>query len=106
MSAGSVYLSVVVPAFNEEKRIEQPLNRVVEYLRNHFDQWELIYSDDGSTDKTREKLQKLQEIYSEIKVVGTPKNRGKGSAVREGMIAATGDIILFSDTDFSTPIEE
>jgi dolichyl-phosphate beta-glucosyltransferase len=106
MSTGSVNLSVVVPAFNEEKRIEQPLDGVVQYLRSHFDQWELIYSDDGSTDKTREKLQKLQEIYPEIKIVGTPKNRGKGSAVREGMMAATGDIILFSDTDFSTPIEE
>jgi len=101
-----VYLSVVVPAYNEEKRIEQPLERVVSYLRNHFDQWELIYSDDGSKDKTRTKLIKLQEMYPELKVVGTEKNRGKGSAVRNGMLAASGDIVLFSDTDFSTPIEE
>jgi dolichyl-phosphate beta-glucosyltransferase len=101
-----VHLSVVVPAYNEEKRIEQPLERVVAYLRNHFDQWEIIYSDDGSKDKTREKLQELQNIYSEIKIVGTPENHGKGSAVRTGMLAASGDIVLFSDTDFSSPIEE
>lgn len=101
-----MYLSVVVPAYNEEKRIEQPLARVVGYLRNHFNHWELIYSDDGSKDKTREKLSELQKIYPEIKVVGTPQNHGKGSAVRTGMLAASGDTVLFSDTDFSSPIEE
>jgi dolichyl-phosphate beta-glucosyltransferase len=82
------------------------LDQVVQYLRNHFKQWELIYSDDGSTDGTLEKLRRLQEKYPEIKVVGVSKNRGKGSAVRVGMSAATGNIILFSDTDFSTPIQE
>jgi dolichyl-phosphate beta-glucosyltransferase len=101
-----VNLSIVVPAFNEEKRIESPLDEVIHYLRNQFEQWELIYSDDGSTDKTLEKLRKLQEKYPEIKVVGVPNNRGKGSAVRIGMSAASGNVILFSDTDFSTPIQE
>ncbi len=99
-------LSIVVPAFNEEKRIESPLDEVVQYLRSRFQRWELIYSDDGSTDKTLEKLRRLQEKYSEIKIVGVPKNRGKGSAVRIGMSAASGNVILFSDTDFSTPIQE
>ncbi len=106
MDPAGIYLSVIVPAYNEEKRIEDPLDRVVRYLRNHFDPWELIYSDDGSTDGTSEKLRKLQEVYPEIKVVGTAQNRGKGSAVRTGMMAASGNIILFSDADFSTPIEE
>lgn len=106
MNPAGVNLSIVVPAFNEEKRIESPLDEVIQYLRNQFEQWELIYSDDGSTDRTLEKLRKLQEKYSEIKVVGVPKNRGKGSAVRTGMSAASGNIILFSDTDFSTPIQE
>jgi len=106
MDSGTVYLSIVVPAYNEEKRIENPLDRVVRYLRDHYDQWELIYSDDGSTDGTYEKLRKLQEVYPEIEVVRSAKNRGKGSAVRAGMLAASGNIILFSDADFSTPIEE
>ncbi len=106
MHPTGVNLSIVVPAFNEEKRIESPLDEVIQYLRNQFQQWELIYSDDGSTDRTLEKLRKLQEKYPEIKVVGVPKNRGKGSAVRTGMSAASGNIILFSDTDFSTPIQE
>lgn len=106
MSPTDVNLSVVVPAYNEEKRIANPLDQVVHYLRSHFDQWELIYSDDGSTDGTYAKLRKLKEKYPEIKIVGVSQNRGKGSAVRVGMAAATGNIVLFSDTDFSTPIEE
>ena len=106
MDLTGVNLSIVVPAFNEEKRIERPLDEVVQYLRSRFEHWELIYSDDGSTDKTLEKLRSLQEKYPEIKIVGVPKNRGKGSAVRIGMSAASGNVILFSDTDFSTPIQE
>lgn len=106
MTMNGINLSLVVPAYNEEKRIENPLPEVVGYLRNHFEQWELIYSDDGSTDGTAAKLQKIKEKYPEIKVVTAPKNKGKGSAVRMGMNAATGNVILFSDTDFSTPIEE
>ncbi|MCI0441621.1 glycosyltransferase family 2 protein [bacterium] len=106
MDHTGVNLSIVVPAFNEEKRIESPLDEVVQYLRSRFDHWELIYSDDGSTDKTLEKLRRLQERYPEIKIVAVPKNRGKGSAVRIGMSAASGNVILFSDTDFSTPIQE
>lgn len=106
MTTKSVELSLVVPAYNEEKRIENPLDQVVNYLRNHFDQWEIIYSDDGSTDGTAAKLQKMREKYPEIKVVTVPKNKGKGSAVRVGMKAASGNVVLFSDTDFSTPIEE
>jgi len=106
MTTTGVHLSLVVPAYNEEKRIENPLDKVVHYLRNHFNQWELIYSDDGSTDGTAAKLLKMKEKYPEIKVVTAPKNKGKGSAVRIGMKAASGNIVLFSDTDFSTPIEE
>jgi dolichyl-phosphate beta-glucosyltransferase len=106
MTTSGVNLSLVVPAYNEEKRIEDPLHGVVCYLRKHFDQWELIYSDDGSTDGTAAKLQAMTQKYPEIKVVTVPKNKGKGSAVRVGMKAASGDVILFSDTDFSTPIEE
>lgn len=106
MTTSDVNLSLVVPAYNEEKRIENPLEGVVSYLRKHFDQWELIYSDDGSTDGTGAKLIKMKEKYPEIKVVTVPKNKGKGSAVRGGMKAASGNVILFSDTDFSTPIEE
>jgi dolichyl-phosphate beta-glucosyltransferase len=106
MDFSGVNLSLVVPAYNEENRIETPLHPVVQYLRNKFNQWELIYSDDGSTDGTLKKLQQLQEKYPEIKIVGVSKNRGKGSAVKVGMSAASGNIILFSDTDFSTPIQE
>lgn len=106
MTTSDINLSLVVPAYNEEKRIENPVDQVVHYLRDHFNQWELIYSDDGSTDGTQAKLLNMKEKYPEIKVVTVPKNKGKGSAVRVGMKAATGNVVLFSDTDFSTPIEE
>ncbi len=106
MTPINVAISVVVPAFNEEKRIEAPVQRVIQYLSSQFKQWEIIYSDDGSTDGTPEKLMGIQKLHPQIKVVRSEKNQGKGAAVRNGMKAAVGDIVLFSDTDFSTPIEE
>jgi dolichyl-phosphate beta-glucosyltransferase len=106
MPSTDVAISVVVPAFNEENRIEAPIEKVIQYLTSQFKQWELIYSDDGSTDRTAEKLSEMQKKYSGIKIVRSDKNQGKGAAVRNGMKAAVGDVVLFSDTDFSTPIEE
>lgn len=106
MTAIDISLSVVIPAFNEENRIETPLPGVIQYLSNRFKQWEVIYSDDGSTDSTLQKLKQIQNDYPGIKIVRSEKNKGKGSAVKNGMAAATGDVVLFSDTDFSTPIDQ
>ncbi len=106
MTATGESISVVIPAFNEEKRIEAPVNGVIEYLSSRFEKWEVIYSDDGSTDGTVDKLIGIQKKHPEIKIIRTDKNHGKGSAVRNGMKAATGEVVLFSDTDFSTPIQE
>ncbi|HSE42126.1 MAG TPA: dolichyl-phosphate beta-glucosyltransferase [Acidobacteriota bacterium] len=106
MTAIDISLSVVIPAFNEENRIETPLPGVIQYLSNRFKQWEVIYSDDGSTDSTPQKLKQIQNNYPGIKIVRSEKNKGKGSAVKNGMAAATGDVVLFSDTDFSTPIDQ
>lgn len=99
------YLSVVVPAFNEEKRLPQSLDLVLDFLKKQPYDSEVIVSDDGSTDRTvgiaREKLAGFPH-----QVLVAPQNRGKGSAVRRGMLAATGDYILFTDADLSTPIVE
>jgi dolichyl-phosphate beta-glucosyltransferase len=94
-------LSVVIPAYNEQDRLGQTLARITTWLRDRGGAWEVIVADDGSRDRTR-------EIAAEagVRVVALPKNRGKGAAVRAGMLAATGDRVLFSDADLATPIEE
>jgi dolichyl-phosphate beta-glucosyltransferase len=100
------FLSVIIPAYNEESRIEAPLPKIIDYCSSHFQRWELIYANDGSTDRTSEVLNEIQKHYSNIRIINNTKNEGKGSAVRNGMRSAAGNLILFSDTDFSTPIEE
>jgi dolichyl-phosphate beta-glucosyltransferase len=98
-------LSVVVPAYNEEKRIGHTLGHMVHFLKSQPYTSEIIVVDDGSQDQTvslsRQKLAQFPH-----KVIENAVNRGKGSAVKQGMLAATGDYILFSDADMSTPIEE
>ena len=98
--------SLIVPTYNEEGRMEAPVQGVAEYLRRRFSKWEAIYVDDGSKDSTYDKLLQLRAMHSEFRVLHYEKNRGKGFAVRKGLEAARGNLILFSDADFSTPIQE
>lgn len=100
------FLSLVVPVYNEETRLLAPLPSVVGFLEDHFTQWEVIYSDDGSTDTTAAVVERLHLENPHIRVVTSSQNRGKGSAVRRGLAEAKGDLLLFSDADFSAPIEE
>jgi len=86
--------------------METPVQGVAEYLRRRFSKWEAIYVDDGSKDSTYDKLLQLRAMHSEFRVLHYEKNRGKGFAVRKGLEAARGNLILFSDADFSTPIQE
>jgi dolichyl-phosphate beta-glucosyltransferase len=106
MTVLDVSISIVIPAFNEEKRIDAPVEEIFRYLNSRFNKWEVIYSDDGSTDGTVNRLLSIQKKHPEIKIIRAERNYGKGSAVRNGMKAAVGDVVLFSDTDFSTPIQE
>ncbi len=94
-------LSVVIPAYNEEARLGPTLARITEWLRARGGTWEVIVADDGSRDATREVA-----AAAGVRVVALPKNRGKGAAVRAGMLAAAGDRALFCDADLATPIEE
>jgi glycosyltransferase involved in cell wall biosynthesis len=101
-------VSVVVPAFNEAERIAQSLRVVLDYLAAHAPGSELIVINDGSTDATG---QTIREVFSETSNVETKllenfPNRGKGAAVRRGLLAATRAIGLFMDADLSTPIDE
>ncbi len=97
-------LSIVIPAYNEAKRLPQSLARVLEYLRRRGGTWEVLVVDDGSSDGTAERA---REIGGDaITVLSNPGNRGKGYAVRHGMLKARGARRLMTDADLSTPIEE
>jgi dolichyl-phosphate beta-glucosyltransferase len=100
------HLSVVVPAYNEETRIGQTLRRMLEYLDAQNYTFELLIVDDGSTDNTRAVVRETAADRENVRVLHYAENRGKGYAVRYGMLHAAGDFILFSDADLATPIEE
>src|SRR5882672_1094568 len=100
----SVKVSLVIPAFNEADRIQDSLRRIAEYLKNVRFDTEILVVDDGSTDETSAIVERLD--YSGLRLIRNGRNRGKGYSVRNGVLSATGDYVLFSDADLSTPIEE
>lgn len=107
--ADDVLLSVIVPAYNEEERIIPTLERILAYLREAGYRFELLIADDGSRDATRERVNAFiakEHLEEDACLVALPQNRGKGAAVRAGVLRATGQYILFTDADNSTPIEE
>jgi dolichyl-phosphate beta-glucosyltransferase len=94
-------LSIVIPAYNEEARLGPTLDRINAWRGARPGTAEVVVSDDGSRDRTREIA-----AAAGARVVGHMPNRGKGAAVREGMLAALGDRVLMCDADLATPIEE
>ena len=100
------FISVVIPAFNEEKRIAPTLTAVCDYLTRNAQSFEIIVVDDGSSDETARIVSDLAAEKGSIRLLHRPANRGKGSSVRKGILEALGDLILISDADLSTPIEE
>ncbi len=99
-------LSVVIPAYNEESRIGGTLDRMLEYFNSQSYPVEIIIVDDGSSDSTTQVVTDKSKENAIIKSERYTPNRGKGHAVRHGMMLARGDFILFSDADLATPIEE
>ena len=99
-------LSLIIPAFNEAQRIEPTLRRVHRFLVARPARVEILVVDDGSTDGTVALVTALASELPGLRVLCSPANRGKGHAVRLGMLAATGQVRLFSDADGSTPIDE
>lgn len=100
MSLPSV--SIVIPAWNEAQRIGATLERILQFSQQSPYAIDILVVDDGSTDSTSA----VAGQYEGVSVLTLPVNRGKGAAVRAGMKASKGDIVLFSDADLSTPIEE
>ena len=101
-------LTIVVPAYNEAARLGLSLSKIVEYLDQNFESSELIVVVDGSTDDTAAVAEKSTADSGSVstRVIRYEQNRGKGYAVRLGLLAAAADIALFSDADLSTPITE
>ena len=99
-------LSVVIPAFNEEGRLPETLSRLEPYLARRTNSFEVILVDDGSRDGTLRVMREESERHPFVKVVALPANRGKGRALACGVAASAGRLVLISDADLSTPIEE
>ncbi len=97
-------VSVVIPAYNEERRLGATLQAVKQYLSRADFPYEVIVVDDGSKDRTAE-IARASEIPG-LRLLSNPGNQGKGYTVRHGIEEAEGDLILFTDADNSTPIEE
>jgi dolichyl-phosphate beta-glucosyltransferase len=100
------YLSVIIPSYNEKKNISRGvLDEVLEYLQKQKYEWELIFSDDGSTDGTPQVLNDFAKKDKRIRVLHN-NHAGKAPTVKAGMLAATGELRLFTDFDQSTPLKE
>ena len=98
------YLSVVIPAFNEELRITHTLSVIYEYLQKKDYEWEVLVVIDGAEDGTLAKTEEFAAGRQHIRWIDRKQNRGKGYTVREGMLAATGRVRLFADADNSISI--
>jgi len=102
------HLALIVPAFNEAHRLNETLPAMLEYLRAHRPESELIVVDDGSTDGTERVAEEIFAQNSGVpaRVLRSANNRGKGHAVRAGLLATEAALALFTDADLSTPIAE
>lgn len=104
MSAMSTELSVVIPAYREAERLGESLARILRYLASRGGSYEVVVVDDGSPDATAEVARGFAS--SGVRLLRHPQNRGKGAALRTGVLATAGDRVLLTDADLSTPIEE
>jgi dolichyl-phosphate beta-glucosyltransferase len=98
--------SIVIPAYNEARRIPATLERVVSWIRDKRWNAEVVVVNDGSGDRTAEVVRSFAEGAPEVRLVENPGNRGKGYSVRHGMLEALGEVLVFTDADLSAPVEE
>ena len=98
--------SLIFPAFNESARLAPTLDTVLSYVSQQHWKAEILVVDDGSTDGTADIVREYTHRNPIVRLVQNPGNRGKGYSVRNGMLQAHGDVLLFSDADLSSPISE
>ncbi len=101
---GSIYLTIIIPAYNEQTRLPLTLKNIDYYLRKQDYSSEVIVVSDGSTDETRRVAEEFEWSTSRCRVFEYFPNKGKGAAVKFGMLEARGDIRLFMDADLSVPV--
>jgi glycosyltransferase involved in cell wall biosynthesis len=106
MNSQPLDLSIVIPAFNEERRLPKAIERIASYLSARPLRAEIVVVDDGSSDATPKVAESHRERFPALRLISNNTNRGKGFSVRHGVLEARGDIVLFTDADLSTPIEE
>ncbi len=106
MTAQNTDYSFVIPAYNESARLPATLDAVFECIHRHNWNAEVIVVNDGSTDSTAALVRERMKSEPALQLLENPGNRGKGYSVRHGMLAATGKILLFTDSDLSSPIGE
>lgn len=104
MSENKPRLSVIIPAYNEERRIQKTLRLVSEYLSRQNYTYEIIVVNDGSQDRTTEVVKEFSGFIKNLRLIDNKVNRGKGAVVKQGMLEAEGEIRLFMDADNSTEI--
>ena len=101
-----LYLSVIIPAYNEEKRLPKTLEEIDKYLSRQNYDYEILVVNDGSKDKTAEVVTGLTGVIKNLRLFDNKINQGKGAVVRQGMLEAKGDFRLFTDADNSTSIDQ
>lgn len=102
----SPYYSIIVPAYNEAERIGTSLERMLSYIAECKWSAEIMVVNDGSRDNTSEIVNEFARRNPLVRLIENPGNRGKGYTVRNGMLNASGQVLLFTDADLSSPIEE
>ena len=98
--------SFIIPAYNEGARLGSTLDRVLNYIADQRWDAEVLVVNDGSRDQTADLVRAYAETHPELRLIENPGNRGKGYSVRNGMLSARGEVLVFSDADLSSPIEE
>lgn len=100
-----IFLSVIIPAYNEEKRLPKTIWEIYNYLKTKNFSWEILVANDGSKDNTAKVVENLISQIQNLKLIDNKENRGKGFVVKQGMLQSQGKIRIFTDADNSTSID-
>ena len=101
-----IHLSVIIPAYNEEKRLAKTLREIAKYLRIQSYIWEIIVVNDGSKDNTAQVVREMSSEIENLRLIDNKENHGKGYVVRQGMLESKGKYRVFTDADNSTSIDQ
>jgi len=100
------YLSIVIPAYNEADRLAPNISAIIKYVGKNYPSSEIIFVNDGSTDATAEVIKTAIKGVTCARLISYSPNKGKGYAIRQGVLSSSGEVVLFMDADLSTPLSE